>query len=571
MNRTLLLDVLLALLLAPGATAQTTWYVDVANTPPGSGSVADPYSSLDYALAQPTTVSGDTVLVAPGTYFENVTFPGRGVTVTATGGAAATTIDAGGAGSAVRMLGTDGTTMTLDGFTLTNGSGTSPTMSSGDEQGGGLLALDCIARIRRCTVENNVADQGGGVYAGNSDFDMRACTVRDNQAPNGNSTGGGLMFSGGTNKLRRCVIQFNEAGFGSNPGWGGGIYATAHLSLRRCSVADNHADFGGGGVFGSTEIWGCRIVRNYGQFGGGVNGTPMILRSTFRENRADSNAGGFGHWGGGVYGAATVEQCLFDSNVAVGKGGAAYGATMNDCTIVDNSANDSEAPAAQGGGVASCTLTNCTLRRNTVTATGFGSEGGGAFQSTLDGCLLDANDSTCSTAWNAKGGGAFECVLTDCLVVDNTTNGYGGGVFRGSTLSTELVGNQANWGGGAANASLNRTTAYGNTATTAGGGVFVDGFSAGSVLDSILWQNGASEIGVEAGGVLGVTYSDVLGGWAGTGNIALDPVFWNPASPDLHLQATSPCIDAGNPASPLDPDGTRADMGAHPYDPMYSG
>lgn len=34
---------------------------------------------------------------------------------------------------------------------------------------------------------------------------------------------------------------------------------------------------------------------------------------------------------------------------------------------------------------------------------------------------------------------------------------------------------------------------------------------------------------------------------------------------DYRLSPGSPCIDAGNPASPLDPDGTRADMGAIPY------
>jgi hypothetical protein len=34
----------------------------------------------------------------------------------------------------------------------------------------------------------------------------------------------------------------------------------------------------------------------------------------------------------------------------------------------------------------------------------------------------------------------------------------------------------------------------------------------------------------------------------------------------LHLLAGSPCIDAGDPASPLDPDGTIADQGCYYYD-----
>ena len=52
----------------------------------------------------------------------------------------------------------------------------------------------------------------------------------------------------------------------------------------------------------------------------------------------------------------------------------------------------------------------------------------------------------------------------------------------------------------------------------------------------------------------------------GTGNITDDPLFVDPLGDDFNLQEDSPCIDTGNPASPLDPDDTRADMGALYYD-----
>jgi hypothetical protein len=48
-------------------------------------------------------------------------------------------------------------------------------------------------------------------------------------------------------------------------------------------------------------------------------------------------------------------------------------------------------------------------------------------------------------------------------------------------------------------------------------------------------------------------------------NIFLDPLFIDPASADYHLQAGSPCIDAGDPDSRLDPDSTVADIGAFYY------
>ncbi len=49
---------------------------------------------------------------------------------------------------------------------------------------------------------------------------------------------------------------------------------------------------------------------------------------------------------------------------------------------------------------------------------------------------------------------------------------------------------------------------------------------------------------------------------AGTGSITENPQYLSYANRDFHLQESSPCIDAGSPDDPLDPDGTRADMGA---------
>jgi hypothetical protein len=48
----------------------------------------------------------------------------------------------------------------------------------------------------------------------------------------------------------------------------------------------------------------------------------------------------------------------------------------------------------------------------------------------------------------------------------------------------------------------------------------------------------------------------------GTGNIFGDPRFENVAENNFYLHPGSPCIDAGDPSSPNDPDGTRADIGA---------
>ncbi|MFC1893531.1 right-handed parallel beta-helix repeat-containing protein, partial [Chloroflexota bacterium] len=63
-------------------------------------------------------VAGSTVNVAPGTYVENITID-NSLTLQSTGGAAATTIDGGGAGDVVR-IDVDDATVTVRGFTVTN-------------------------------------------------------------------------------------------------------------------------------------------------------------------------------------------------------------------------------------------------------------------------------------------------------------------------------------------------------------------------------------------------------------------------------------------------------------------
>jgi hypothetical protein len=78
-----------------------------------------------------------------------------------------------------------------------------------------------------------------------------------------------------------------------------------------------------------------------------------------------------------------------------------------------------------------------------------------------------------------------------------------------------------------------------------------------------------------------VDYSDVEGGWPGTGNLNLDPLFVDADGPDgvygtpdddMHLLPTSPCIDAGDPGSDFslepEPDGGRINMGAYGNTPQ---
>lgn len=65
-----------------------------------------------------------------------------------------------------------------------------------------------------------------------------------------------------------------------------------------------------------------------------------------------------------------------------------------------------------------------------------------------------------------------------------------------------------------------------------------------TVRNSILWGNGWAIAG-EGASLTQVRYSDVEGGFLGAGNIDADPQFMDPDMVDYHLRLGSPCVDSG--------------------------
>jgi len=84
--------------------------------------------------------------------------------------------------------------------------------------------------------------------------------------------------------------------------------------------------------------------------------------------------------------------------------------------------------------------------------------------------------------------------------------------------------------------------------------------------NNIVYNNHYGSTVINYSGTVNFTYSLSVPQFTGTGNVTGNPLFVDPAGWDFNLQAGSPCIDTGDPSSPLDPDSTRADMGAFYYD-----
>ena len=243
-------------------------------------------------------------------------------------------------------------------------------------------------------------------------------------------------------------------------------------------------------------------------------------------------------------------------------------------TITNGFASGSS-PANCGGGIY-CDSSSPSLENVTITGNFATYSGGGIYcywhsSPSLDNITITGN--------SVSGHGAgiycnyFSSPSLQNVTISGNFAGYGGGggiyCFDNSSPSLNnvtITGNSASESGGgihcyySCNPSLQNVTISGNSVSGYGGGIYCNG--SGSILtNSISWNNSPQEIYIYSGSVT-ATYSDIQGEWIGLGNIDSDPLFVDPGNGDYHLQSISPCINTGDPSSPLDPDGTRADMGA---------
>ena len=156
------------------------------------------------------------------------------------------------------------------------------------------------------------------------------------------------------------------------------------------------------------------------------------------------------------------------------------------------------------------------------------------------------------------GGGMYNSssspAVTGCTFSNNTAT-YGGGMYNDSSsppvTNCTFAGNSGALGGGMYNSSsspaLTNCTFAGNLASGNGGGMYSGEFSSPALTNCILWGDQSPK---ELYGGANVTYSDVEGGYDGTGNINDDPLFLDAANGDYHLGPGSPCIDAGSNDAP---------------------
>jgi parallel beta-helix repeat protein len=304
-----LMALVLSFLLVFSTAKATTWYVHPDST----------LNSIQAGIDSCST--GDTVLVGPGTYIENINFNGMAIRVMSEYDPGVTIIDGSNPpyfymGSVVLFASGEDSNSVLEGFTITNGSG---------------------------TFFSGLGTLGGGVFCGGSSPIIRGNIISGNTATWG---GGGIGLGNSSAIIDSNTINYNEADTVA----GGILVATdAHPRIFNNDISSNIAQWGGGLYvvdFSNPQITNNDIRNNTAfQYGGGLGiawqAAPTVEDNNIEYNAAHAGAGGILC---GTESQPVIKNCTiqYDTAYTAGLGGGIHvymnsSPTIEKCTISYNS------------------------------------------------------------------------------------------------------------------------------------------------------------------------------------------------------------------------------------------
>ena len=228
--------------------------------------------------------SGDTVLVASGTYDEyHINFKGKNIHLKSEFGPDVTIIDGSSSGTVFMVIGGETRNTIIEGFTVQNGHGAT-------FYGGGFYIENSSPTIKNNDIKNNLADSSGGgikVSTGSNPL-IEGNTITTNTCY---QKGGGIHVYDASAEIHGNIITNNSAvGHAQAAGGGiGGTYTVA-LSVGGNVIEGNWTTFAGGGISvfgGNADIIDNDIIDNDGgDFAGGIHVETHIDHGdfTFRIN-----------------------------------------------------------------------------------------------------------------------------------------------------------------------------------------------------------------------------------------------------------------------------------------------
>jgi uncharacterized protein (TIGR02145 family) len=642
----------------------------------GAGSENYPFGSIQHAID--SSADGDTVLVAAGTYYENINFNGKNISVIGED-QETTIIDGGGDGTVVKFENAENYSAILDGFTITNGNSnlaggiyinakwdgswiaTTPTLknlrieNNFGNQSGAITADRSSFYIENSIIDNNTSssNNAGGVLL-NTDVSAEFVNVSitNNTSSHPNSNSGGIANFGTSLILKNSIIWNNSPeniyNYSSTPaitysniegGWEGEGNIDANpqftdpdngdytLQFTSPCIDTGNPDLDGDGdnylidsddqdpdgtrldigalyydQIANPIIFGCMDpgASNYNseaivEDGSCVNNGPVFHVSTtgndffgigteqspFLTIQAGIDATSEGD-------SVSVSAGLYYENLAITKNIFLIGEDK-ETTIIDGNQSGSVITTNEDGLIQNFTIQNGYARQSD------GHGGGGIYiygesSALIENNIIKDNRSIPDESIAYDGGGVrIECtgnpIINNNIIMDNEAYSGGGGIFVSVCgPSTQIINNLI----------INNSAVpnnNGNPPGNNGGGVRLQNYAIGGgepyysgpyFINNTLWLNdnngepsdlmarGDAVVLNNILGYLSIDYTNVDINYSIIANTTSNsPLFTDPENGDFTLQWGSPAIDAGDPNSPLDSDGTRADMGAFYFHQIF--
>ena len=244
---------------APKVMASNTWYVDGVNGSDSNDckSQANACATIGHAISLAS--SGDSVMISPTTYQENLTII---INLQLIGsGAAKTIIDGTGSGSVV-----------------------------------GILNTAAVVGISGVTMQNGIASGGAGILNWGT-LTVDKSILKGNMSLSETSSAGGGIFSSGTLTVTNSTFSNNSGS--SRFMYGGAIYSSGPLTVTNSTFSQNASNGSIGGGGGAIYNAGVASINN----------------STFSGNSATGDGGGGIYNGGGLL---TIQNSLVANSKAGG-------------------------------------------------------------------------------------------------------------------------------------------------------------------------------------------------------------------------------------------------------------